>query len=108
MSVRERYFNGEQIPARDFNNNGGLKFFGEVVYLEWLKDKATSQEGLDGEAYWQKVKRVPGRTERPTEVQIKQERNEIIEAHRKAEINCVPSDAEKLVLVRHQLRMSLK
>ena len=54
--IKSRWFSGEQIPAGELNN-GGLKFFGDTIYHEWTRDRATAQEGLDGELYWQKVLR---------------------------------------------------
>lgn len=51
--IKRRYFSGEAIPARDFNNKG-LEFFGEVVFQDWVKENTTAQEDLWQELHWKR------------------------------------------------------
>lgn len=54
--IERRYFSGESIPALDFEKSeGGLELFGDVIYFDWKRDKATQQEDMWGEVWHQKV-----------------------------------------------------
>ena len=92
--LKRKYYSGEVVLASELNNNGGRKLFGEYIFPAWKHDKATAQGHLlDNDVSWKRIVT-------PSTVLNVHELNRFL-------YDTVPTDAEKLTLVRHQLRIEM-
>ena len=94
--LKRKYYSGEVVLASELNNNGGRKLFGEYIFPAWKQDKATAQGHLlDNDVSWKRIVT-------PSTVLNVHELNRFL-----YEMIPVPTDEEKLTLVRHQLRIAM-
>ena len=96
--IKNRYKRGEVIRSSEWNLD--LPFFGEVVWNDFIQDRATAQFDLQEELHWKRVKK---------EVILTPEQIHLIRPSdlKNGITQNIPTDAEKLALVRHQLRLEM-
>ena len=114
----QRFYNGESISSREFNN-GGLDFYSDFVHPQWKQDKVTKQEDLWGEIWHtlvnptivltanqehrltQPLKRNGFTANHPLDVVDKARKEKFIEHHD----GFNPTQDEKLAVLRWQIQM---
>ena len=94
--LKRKYYSGEVVLASELHNKGGLKLFGEYVFPAWKQDKATAQGHLlDNDVSWKRV------VTSNSKLNVHELNRFLYES------SPLPTDEEKLTLVRHQLRIEM-